>query len=225
MNPVLVSASLIGKKIALGVADLYLDFVLRIKEGERAVPRTRRRRISPEVRERVRTNQGRRCIYCGVTLNRTNYQVDHIYPVEHGGPDEESNMQATCGSCNSRKGVQTDQEFRHRYRSILPGNRQPPTTRIPQTRFTAITRETTQAQSTIQRRRSIYVTPAKKIVTGSLVGGGVLGVAWAIGITSLPWGESVIAQNLALWGGVAIAGLVALGLIWRAKRTGRMEDK
>lgn len=224
MNPVVASTILVGKRIALGVADFYLDFVLRIREGQRAVPRTQRRHIPREVRERVRISQGRRCIYCGVTLNRTNYQVDHIYPIDHGGPDEESNMQATCGSCNSRKGVQTDQEFRHRYRSILPSNRQPPTTRIPQARFTAITQNTTQARSTIQRRRAVYVTPAKKIVTGSLIGGGVLGVAWLIGITSLPWGESVVAQNVALWGGLAIAGLVALGLIGRAKRTGRMED-
>ena len=225
MNPVLVGTGLIGKKIGLGVADLYLDFVLRIREGERAVPRTRRRRIPPEVRERVRANQGRRCIYCGVTLSSLNYHVDHIYPIEHGGPDEESNMQATCGRCNSRKGVQTDQEFRNRYRSILPADRQPPATRIPYARFTEITQRTTQAQSTIQRRRSVYVTPRRKIITGSLVGGGVLGVVWLVGITILPWGQSPAGQHLAFWGGLAIAGLVAAGLVWRAKRTGRMEDR
>ena len=225
MNPVVVKFSEIGKRTVLAVADFYLDSVLRIREGERVAPRTSRGSIPPEVRERIRLRQGRRCIYCGVTLNRTNFQVDHIYPVDHGGPAEESNLQATCGSCNARKGVQTDQEFRQRYRSLLPRNRRPPTSRIPQSRFTAITRQTSQARTTVQRRRSVYVTPRAKIVSGSLVGGGVIGVVWFGAIPSLFGAESVFLANLALWGGLAITVVVTLGLILRAKRTGRMDEK
>ena len=224
MNPAVVKTSQVVKRVALSVADLYLDFVLLIREGERAVPSTRRVTFPPEVRERVRLQQGRRCMYCGVTLNRTNFQVDHIYPVDHGGSNDESNLQATCGSCNARKGVQTDQEFRRRYRAILPRNRRPPTTRIPQTKFTAITSQTSQAQSTIQRRRAVYITPARKIVTGSLLGGGVIGAVWFVALTLIFGGQSTFVGYVSLFGGLTIAVLVAGGLILRASRTGRMDE-
>lgn len=225
MNPAVATTLQIGKRTVLGVADLYLDLVFLFRRGARAVPRTRRITFSSEVRERVRVNQGRHCIYCGVTLNRTNFQVDHIYPVEHGGSNEESNLQATCGSCNARKGVQTDREFRQRYRSVLPGNRRPPTTRIPQSRFEAITQQTTQAETTRQRRRAVYITPARKVVTGSLAGGAIVGIGWYMALTSLFGVENVLVEQIALWSGLAIAGLIATGLILRGKLTGRMDEQ
>ena len=225
MNLTVVNSLQIGKRVVLGAADVYLDLVFLFRKGARAVPRTLRVTFSPEVRERVRLSQGRRCIYCGVTLNRTNFQVDHIYPVEHGGSNEESNLQATCGSCNARKGVQTDQEFRHRYRSVLPSNRRPPTARISQSRFAAITQQTAQAETTIQRRRAVYITPARKVVTGSLVGAGIVGIGWYVALTSVFGVENSLVEQMAFWSGLVMACLVAVGLILRGKVTGRMEEQ
>ena len=225
MNATISDALRVGRRAVLSVADLYMDLVFLFRKGDRAVPPTRRVTFSQEVRERVRLNQGRRCIYCGVTLNRTNFQVDHVFPVDHGGSNAESNLQATCGSCNSRKGVQTDAEFRHRYSSVLPSNRRPPTTRIPQSKFTAITRQTSQAETTIQRRRAVYITPASKVVTGSLVGAGIVGVSWYWGFTSLFGVGNSLVEQIATWSGLALALLVGLGLFIRANVTGRMDQK
>lgn len=178
MNPAAVSTLRVILLVLCRAADLYLDLVFFFRKGARADAPTRRVNFTPELRERVRQSQGRKCIYCGVTLNRTNFQVDHIFPVEFGGSNAESNLQAACGSCNSRKGVQTDQEFRERYGAVLPANNRPPTTRIPQSRFTAITARTTQAKSTIARRRAVYVPPSTKVVGGSLVGGAIVWAVW-----------------------------------------------
>ena len=225
MNAAVETTLQVGKRSILGVADLWFGLVFIFLRGARAVPRTRRVTFPPEVRERVRLNQARRCIYCGVTLNRTNFQVDHIYPVEHGGSNQESNLQATCGSCNARKGVQTDREFRHRYRSLLPGNRQPPTTRIPQSKFSAITRQTLQAETTRQRRRAIYITPARKVVIGSLAGAGIVGTGWYVGFTSLFGVGNILVEQIASWSGLVIAVLIAGGLFLRGKVTGRMDEQ
>ena len=74
-------------------------------------------------------------MYCGVRLNRTNLQIDHIYPAEFGGPNEENNLQALCGRCNARKGIQIDADFRSRYREMLRGI---PVGRPPQTGYTTL---------------------------------------------------------------------------------------
>ena len=210
--------------IALRSADLYLDLVFFFRQGERTVAPTRRVVFSPELREQVRQRQGRKCIYCGVTLNRTNFQVDHVFPVEFGGSNEESNLQATCGSCNSRKGVQTDKEFRERYAAVLPPNRQPPATRIPQARFTAITQRTTQAESTRARRRAVYVPPSTKIVGGSLIGGGIVWLVWFILFSSLFGSFGTIAEQVSMYSGLCVGVGTVVGLIWRGRVTGRMND-
>ena len=106
------------------VIDSYHLWSLRVKAGERAVPLTKRRTIPRAVRRRIIDRQSGLCMYCGVNLQRLNVNqrhIDHMDPVERGGPDVEENMQGLCGRCNSRKGVQTDGEFRERYWELLPG--------------------------------------------------------------------------------------------------------
>lgn len=180
-------------KATLATLDLSHETILRSRAGERAAARTVRVRFTAEQRRRISAGQGNRCMYCGVRLNRNNLQLDHIYPVEFGGPNEESNLQALCGRCNARKGVQTDADFRERYREVL-GNvpvGQPPATRIPYERFDAITRRTRQGDTTRALRRLMFRTPRQKIASGSVVMGAVTGGAWLITMALVLEGWSV----------------------------------
>lgn len=83
-----------------------------------------------------------RCSYCGRT-HRTRYlEIDHKHPVSRGGGNEIGNLQLLCTPCNMRKGIQTDEEFRHRYRRLLPADDSVPHHPIPQDEFTAETQRT-----------------------------------------------------------------------------------
>jgi hypothetical protein len=44
-------------------------------------------------------------------------------------------------------------------------------------------------------------------------------------LTSLFGVENVLVEQIALWSGLAIAGLIATGLILRGKLTGRMDEQ
>jgi len=54
---------------------------------------------------------GRRCVYCGDTLERL--AIDHIIPFSRGGADAISNLTLACRRCNSRKRDKTAAEFGH----------------------------------------------------------------------------------------------------------------
>jgi hypothetical protein len=213
------AGELIGRG-TLATLDLAHQTILRKKQGERARARTARIRFAPELRRRISARQSNLCMYCGVRLNRTNLQVDHVYPVEFGGPNEESNLQALCGRCNARKGVQTDADFRARYSEAL-GSLQvgrPPQRRIPYERFAAITRKTNQGHTTRALRRAVFRTPKQKIASGSLVLGGITGGAWFI-VVALLLPQSEAGQFLAFFGGIALGVSTWLGSVWRAKYT------
>ena len=146
--------------------------------------------------------------------------IDHKIPVKRGGPDEEDNMQALCGKCNSRKGIQTDEEFRERYRELLPGLRpgRPPSQRIPQARFVEVSKITRQLASTEAARKAVFKTPAQKISSASVTAGVVLAVAWflavALSFQNTEWGGTV-----AFCGAVVVFALTWLGSMWRARFT------
>jgi hypothetical protein len=64
--------------------------------------------ISEELRERIRQQAGNRCGYC---LSPQKYvlgrlEIEHIFPVAHGGTDEEENLWLSCRLCNGYKGAQ-----------------------------------------------------------------------------------------------------------------------
>jgi 5-methylcytosine-specific restriction endonuclease McrA len=63
----------------------------------------------------VRVMQGDRCVYCKIPLVGKG-ELDHILPLARKGSNDLYNLQFLCGSCNARKHVMTDQEFRS-YRS------------------------------------------------------------------------------------------------------------
>ena len=210
------------------IIDSYHLWSLRVKAGERAVPRTKRRTIPPAVRRRIIARQGGLCMYCGVDLmrlNRNQRHIDHMDPVERGGPDVEENMQGLCGRCNSRKGVQTDGEFRERYRELLawgfalvsrllPAFRRPGLLRFPRRLASSPPLKLHARQSSRPRlRKSLPL-----VVTA----GGVLGVVWFLLFGSL-LGDVSWGGNFALLGGFVVVGVTWGGSMWRARVTGILD--
>lgn len=233
VRPLAVRAVLrVGHLLVLAcllAVDWYHVYSLRVKAGERAIPPTKRGTISPEQRRRIRERQGNLCMYCGVALLRLNTSqrhIDHKIPVEHGGPDEEDNMQALCGRCNSRKGIQTDAEFRKRYQELLRGLRpgSPPSQRMAQARFVDVSKKTRQLVSTEAARKAVFKTPAQKTSSASVTAGVVLAVAWflavALSLQHTEWGGTV-----AFCGAIVIFALTWLGSMWRARFTGLLDSE
>ena len=92
VRPLAVRAVLrVGHLLVLAcllAVDWYHVYSLRVKAGERAVPRTKRGTISREQRRSISARQGNLCMYCGVALLRLNVSqrhIDHKDPVERGG--------------------------------------------------------------------------------------------------------------------------------------------
>ena len=168
-------------------------------------------------------------MYCGVNLlnlNRNRRHIDHVIPVEHGGRNEESNYQALCNRCNSRKGGhQTDEEFRQRYQGALgstqPGT--PPRTRIPYSRFEEITRRTSQLEPTVARRKAVFKTPSQKIAAANAVASAVLAAAWFLSIP-LTFSGSQTSGTVAFVGAPVVFATTWIGLMWRAKISGILHE-
>ena len=83
-----------------------------------------------------------RCSYCGRTHRIRYLEIDHKYPFSRGGGNEIGNLQLLCTPCNMRKGIQSDEEFRRRYRRLLPADGSIPHYPIPQDEFTDETQHT-----------------------------------------------------------------------------------
>jgi len=61
-----------------------------------------RKRIPPDVRQKVLDRDGGCCQECG---DEENLAVDHIMPISKGGSDCMDNLQILCRACNSSKGA------------------------------------------------------------------------------------------------------------------------
>jgi len=60
--------------------------------------------INKTARFRVLQRDGFKCVYCGATANTgATLEVDHIVPRSAGGSNEESNLAASCRTCNGGK--------------------------------------------------------------------------------------------------------------------------
>lgn len=64
--------------------------------------------MAPNKKRRVRKRTNGLCGYCGLTAN----SVDHILAQSKGGADDDSNLIASCFSCNKIKDSLTLEEFR-----------------------------------------------------------------------------------------------------------------
>jgi diadenosine tetraphosphate (Ap4A) HIT family hydrolase len=68
--------------------------------------------ISGTIRYEVLKRAKFRCELCGVPADEKALEVDHIVPRNKGGPDDETNLQALCYSCNAMKRDTDDTDFR-----------------------------------------------------------------------------------------------------------------
>jgi 5-methylcytosine-specific restriction endonuclease McrA len=59
-----------------------------------------------ELKERVKSRDGFRCLCCGYGKQRIQLQVDHISPSYHGGNHYFDNLQTLCKTCNNAKGIE-----------------------------------------------------------------------------------------------------------------------
>ena len=148
--------------------------MLRTRSNERRIRATERVPWRKGLKQQLMRRQSRTCVYCGHRRTPPSLDIDHIIPVVRGGSNEISNLQVICKPCNQRKGLQTDEEFRTRYRRLVPQRRlTPPRRRISQKEFRNETRRTRQVDSVQQFRKTRFISKRSKIVSGSTV----LGVA------------------------------------------------
>ena len=81
--------------------------------------------MKKELRERVWSKYKKHCAYCGCDLTYKQLRIDHIKAKYRGdtdesliklcrkrGSDDESNLNPSCGSCNSSKGCMSIESFR-----------------------------------------------------------------------------------------------------------------
>jgi hypothetical protein len=67
--------------------------------------------ISEENIELVKKRAGRRCSYCGRPSHK--WHIDHIVPLNQGGPDDVDNLALACPECNLSKRDRTPDEWGH----------------------------------------------------------------------------------------------------------------
>lgn len=73
--------------------------------------KTNRELLSGSLRYNIIARAGGRCEACGISAEEKALEVDHIIPVNKGGSNDESNLQALCYSCNAQKRDRDDTDF------------------------------------------------------------------------------------------------------------------
>ncbi len=202
----------------LKIVDLYIELLLFIGQGDRKIKPTQRVSLD-KYRSRLFKDQDGKCRYCGAPKRKANFQIDHIDPVVMGGSNDYENLQLLCPPCNQRKGIQSDAEFRQRYKSLLPTRKRIPPSVIPQERFKAVTRKTTESERVKAFRKTKYWSPRDRIRGGSI------GTAVAVFVVLLILLSSVGLTDAALLLLPAIAAaLVGGGVFLRAGYTGKLVE-
>ena len=198
--------------LCLTALDLWIDFLILVGEDRKIKP-TKRVAAIEKHKPRLFREQDGRCRYCGASKRIRNLQIEHMTPVVRGGSNVYENLQLTCRDCNNRKGIQTDGEFRQRYRSLLPAGRRIPGVPIPQAAFTAVTRRTTQSAEVKAFRKTKYFSPRESVAGGATVTGGVVFVAMLILVGSAGTGLLLLS--------ILVGGAVGVGIFLRASHTGK----
>ena len=204
--------------VCLLAADGLIWLMLQTRSGERRIRPTRRVTWPRGLKRQLMRRQNNTCVYCGYRRRAPSLDIDHIVPVVKGGSNDAPNLQVICRPCNQRKGDQTDEEFRARYRRLVPSRLlTPPSRRITQAEFRAETRRTDAVASAQQFRRTRFISKREKVTGGCTA----LGVGAAI---LAAWGlTSVGLEGLPLALPAAAFGLFAGFGVWlRAYMTGAM---
>ena len=87
-----------------GDAYLHQECDFKLSYNNKSVEHKTRKqweRISKSVSPKIFDSENNSCKKCG---NAENLTVDHIVPISKGGTNDKDNLQALCGSCNSKKG-------------------------------------------------------------------------------------------------------------------------
>ena len=203
---------------ALLIADWIIWVMLRTRSDERRIRPTKRVSWPKGLKRELMRRQDNTCVYCGHRRTARTLDIDHILPAVRGGSNDVSNLQVICRPCNQRKGMQTDKEFRARYSRLVPATPlTPPRRRISQNEFKEETRRTSQSASVREFRKTRFITPREKIISGC----GILSVA--VGILLLFVLASMGAEGLLLLlPAVGFGGSVGFGVWLRAHMTGAM---
>ena len=204
---------------SLAAADAIIALSL-MRKGARPKPGTR---ITwPKgLRERLNREQNGLCMYCRARISSSSH-IDHIIPVNQGGTNQRENLQLLCAGCNLRKSDRNDAEFRHRYRSLLPQERERmPGRRIKQSEFRAVTRTSSDAASYSRFKAGRYLTSSQKVNSGALATAAVIAFAIFIPINQATSPGDASALLLASLATGAAAGL---GVRLRARYTGKDQE-
>ena len=114
-----------GCSLTLQGQRLFVDYLLLVRQSTDAFNKRKRggevihhvldglferkddKRIFSAEQRRILLNSedAKSCVICGLQLDWTNFQVDHIKAHSRGGSAELSNAALTCGPCNVSKGV------------------------------------------------------------------------------------------------------------------------
>ena len=205
--------------VTLLVADWLIWLMLRTRSDERTIRPTKRVASWPKGTKReLMRRQGNFCAYCGHRRIARSFEIDHMTPVIRGGSNELDNLQVICRPCNQRKGIQTDGEFRERYARMVPSSPlTPPRKPISQTEFKEETRRTPQPDAVQQFRKKRFITPREKVVTGSMICGGL---TFFVILVCLALGGA--GGSLLFLPSIFLGVIVGLGLWLRAHITGVM---
>ena len=159
------------------------------------------------------------CVYCRYRLDLSVAHIDHMRPVNQGGGNEESNLQVLCPGCNHLKSDRCDEEFRARYRKVLPQRpRAMPPRRITRAEYDALRRETEDVESYRNFKAGKYLTPNQKVNAGALATG--VGMALLV-FVPLNWMLDPGDASSLLLSSLGIGGLAGGGIRLRAWRTGK----
>ena len=90
-----------------------------LPRSRRGMARHQRRVLAQNHKRHVKRETirdcGRRCVYCGTSLELENATLDHVHPLSHGGDHAPGNLVAACQPCNQLKGSMLPVEFFGRY--------------------------------------------------------------------------------------------------------------